>query len=124
MSLYPKVLPPSPPAPVQPWKWLLPPVNGQGILQIGQSAYLVTETHFEHENGQVCFCVQLKRQNCEHVYQICADRDHELRCDCPDSVYRDRECKHCAAVRDAYADLDRQDRLSDFLAVDAKGGAL
>jgi hypothetical protein len=115
MSLYPKPVAPSAPAPPQPHKWIWPPEAGWGVLQIGQSAYVVNECHFEHENGQRCFCVRLKRHGADMDYQVCQDRDNELRCDCPDSVYRGRECKHVAAVRDAYAELDRANRLAAFL---------
>lgn len=115
MPVYPKPLPPSPRATPQPFKWLLPPTAGQGLLQIGQSVYLVTECHFTEDDGRTTFCVRLRRQGAEMTYQLCQDRDNLVVCDCPDSVYRGRQCKHATAIVDAYASLDRERRLSDFL---------
>jgi hypothetical protein len=116
MSLYPKPVPPSPPATPQPFQWLMKPQAGWGLLQIGQTVYAVHECHFEQDNGQMCFCVRLRRSAGQVEYQICQDRDNDLACDCPDATYRERECKHVHAVRDAYAQLDRDRRLDDFLA--------
>jgi hypothetical protein len=118
MPVYPKPVPQSPPATPQPFKWLWAPRQGFGVLQIGQSVYVVHECHFDDDNGRQCFCVRLRRHGAEYEYQICQTRDNDLTCDCADSVYRQRECKHVAAVRDAYAQLDRQQRLDDFMASD------
>jgi hypothetical protein len=96
----------------------MPPRAGWGLLQIGQTVYAVHECHFEDADGRTCFCVRLRRSAGQVEYQLCQDRDNDLACDCPDATYRERECKHVHAVRDAYAALDRDRRLSDFLADD------
>jgi hypothetical protein len=123
MQIYPKPVPASPPATPQPFKWLWPVEAGFGVLQIGQSVYVVHECHFDDENGRTCFCVRLRRHGAECEYQVCLNRDDDLACDCPDATYRDRECKHVAAIRDAYAQLDRDRRLADFLASDTDAGS-
>jgi hypothetical protein len=92
------------------------PQAGWGMLQIGQTVYAVHECHFDDADGRTCFCVRLRRQGAELEYQLCQNRDNELACDCPDATYRQHSCKHVAAVTDAYAALDRDQRLADFIA--------
>jgi len=111
------------PAPAQQYQWLLTPRNGWGLLQIGDKVYAVHECHFEDGDGRTCFCVRLRRHAGEVEYQLCLNRDNDLACDCPDATYRNRQCKHATAVTDAYADLNREQRLADFLVDDGKGGA-
>jgi hypothetical protein len=84
-------------------------------LQIGDTTYAVHECHFDDADGRTCFCVRLRRHAGEVEYQLCLNRDNDLACDCADATYRRRECKHVHAIRDAYADLDRERRLMDFL---------
>src|SRR5262245_35292522 len=102
MSIYPKPVPASPPVTPQPYKWLLEPRGGWGLLQIGATAYAVTELHFEDPDGGTCFCVRLQRHAGQIEYQLCQNRENDLACDCPDATYRRRECKHVHAIRDAY----------------------
>jgi hypothetical protein len=118
MPVYPKSVPPSAPAKPQPFQWVWPVEAGWGVLQIGRSVYVLHEHHYEDPDGRVVFCVRLKRRGAECEYQVTPNRDGDLACDCADATYRDRECKHVIAVRDAYAQLDRDRRLSDFLADD------
>ena len=118
MQVYPKPVPQSPPAAAQPHKWLWHPRHGWGVLQIGTTVYVVHECHFDDDNCRRCFCVRLRKHDSEVEYQLCLNRDGDLACDCPDAIYRQREteCKHVHAVRDAYAQLDRDQRLADFIA--------
>jgi hypothetical protein len=106
-------------AAARPYQWLMPPRGGWGLLQIGETVYAVHECHFDDPDGRTCFCVRLRRQAGLIEYRLCLNRDNELACDCPDATYRDRECKHVHAVRDGYAQLDRERRLADFLAPNA-----
>src|SRR5262245_55176841 len=114
MAAYPKPFPvPTPAAATpQPFRWLMKPQAGWGMLQIGERTYAVHESHFDDDNGRQCFCVRLKRQGAELECQLCQNRDGDLACDCPNAIYRQREtsCKHVHAVRDAYAQLDRDRR--------------
>jgi hypothetical protein len=95
---------------------LIKPLHGWGLLQIGDKTYAVHECHFDDADGRTCFCVRLRRHAGEIEYQLCQNRDNDLACDCPDATYRQRQCKHASAVTDAYAQLDRDRRLDDFLA--------
>jgi hypothetical protein len=101
-------------APAQPWKWLVRPVRRQGLLQIGQTLYLVTDVELDHENGMCGRIWQLKKADGSE-YQITLDRSGELACDCPDATYRQRQCKHVPAVVEAYSELDRAADLERFL---------
>jgi hypothetical protein len=115
VAAYPKPVPQSPSVTPKPWRWLWTPHHGWGVLQIGDTPYVVREQHFTDPDGRTCFCVSLRRNGAEADYQLCLNRDNELACDCPDATYRDRECKHVHAVRDAYSQLDRARRLADFV---------
>jgi len=105
---------PSPAAPPS-WEWLLTPDNGQGFLEINGTLYKVTEFGFTYDNGAGGRLWKLRKADGTE-YQLTQTADADLACDCPDATYRGRECKHVLAVREAYAALDRSDRLGRWLA--------
>jgi hypothetical protein len=106
-----------PPAPQPTWKWLWKPQHGWGVLQIGETVYVVREQNFQDGNGRQCFSVKLMcYDDADREYTLCPNRDGDLACDCPDAFWRNRECKHVHTIRDAYADLYNQAALDDFLA--------
>jgi hypothetical protein len=109
-------VPPAPPAAAaQRHQWLWKPQHGWGVLQIGETVYVVREQHFQDGNGRTCFSVRLMHyDDGDRDYTLCLNRDGDLTCTCPDTFWRNRECKHVRAVRDAYADLYRQAAI-DFL---------
>jgi hypothetical protein len=115
MSVYPKPAPQSPPATPQPFEWLMPPQAGFGMLRIGTTTYAVREVEYDEPNGRQRMLVRLAKMD-GTVYQLTPDADDLMQCDCADSVFRQRRCKHSLAIVDAYADLNREQRLADFIA--------
>jgi hypothetical protein len=106
---------PSPAAAEPEWHWLIRPHFGRGYLEINETVYQLTEVQFEYENGMAGRLWQVAKSD-GTVYQLTSDRDGELSCDCPDATYRQRACKHVAALVAALAELDRAERLRLFLA--------
>jgi hypothetical protein len=105
------------PKPAPPGAWLCEPVDGWGLLTIGETTYRVAEVEYDEPNGQRRMIVKLARAGAEMEYQLSPDADGELCCDCPHAIYRDpaRTCKHVVAVKAAYDMLSRRQRLDDFL---------
>jgi hypothetical protein len=93
------------------WRWVLKPSNGQGFLLIGETLYCVTDEAFEYENGMGGRLWRLKKSD-GTVYQLTMDAEGDLQCDCPDATYRQRTCRHCIAIREAFAALDSSARLA------------
>jgi hypothetical protein len=68
-----------------------------GVLQINGTAYTVTALTNE-QTGQIEGYRLVKQDGT--TYDVDA---HWWTCDCPDAVYRNRECKHVKALRAALA---------------------
>jgi hypothetical protein len=110
----PSVQPAHPPVTPPAWRWVQKPHNGQGFLLIGVTLYLVTDEVFEYENGMAGRLFKLRKSD-GTTYQLTLTADAFLGCDCPDATYRERSCKHCIAVAEAFRDLDRCERLTRWL---------
>jgi hypothetical protein len=108
----------NPPAPAPEWSWLLKPTNGRGYLVVNGKTYQTTEVQFEHENGTGGRLWDLMLPDGKSC-RVCQNADGDLGCDCEDSVYRQRRCKHSQAVEAAFADLDRAESLDSWLAAEA-----
>jgi hypothetical protein len=80
-------------------KWVVPigPVSHTGVLEINRTVYTVTVLYLDGRTAGY----QLEKLG-GPVYDIDATAP-EWRCDCPDAIYRERECKHVRAVRAALA---------------------
>jgi hypothetical protein len=99
------------------FSWVLPPVQGWGLLTIRDTLYRVQEVPYEESDGTPRMIVKLARAGAECEYQLSPNADGDLCCDCPDAIYRDhaRCCKHVLAVTAAYDWLANSDRLDAFL---------
>jgi hypothetical protein len=106
--------------------WVLPPVQGWGLLQVRGTIYRLREVHYDESDGTPRMLVRLLRAGAEQEYQLARNTDGHLACDCADAIYRQHEttCKHVTAVTAAYAELDRQSRLAEFLDSDPEAATL
>ena len=109
------------PVPVPAWRWTLKPIGtAPGFLLIGETLYRVSDEAFEYDNGRAGRLVKLSKSD-GTTYQLTLDADDDLQCDCPDQTYRggrdpEHRCKHAVAVQEAFAELERSDRLAQWLA--------
>jgi hypothetical protein len=84
-------------------KWVLPiGETGTGVLAINGTDYTVTVLR----NQDRITGYRLQKLD-GTVYDIDASQ-LDWRCDCPDSTYRERECKHVKALRAALAVAGQQ----------------
>lgn len=111
--------PTKPAAEHPPYEWLLTPTAGIGLLAIRGTAYRLLEVEWDEPNGVRRVLFKLRKMDGTE-YQLTPDTDGQLRCDCADAIFRNREhcCKHVQAVNAAYAELDRRQQLDDFLSDD------
>jgi YD repeat-containing protein len=97
------------------WAWVIPPAADLvGYLDIRGTIYRVSEQQFEYDSGLAGRLWDVRKPD-GTTYRVTLDADGALACDCPDATYRERECKHCRHVRDAYAELARVAALDAFL---------
>jgi hypothetical protein len=118
--------PAKPEAPL--YSWTLPPVQGWGLITIRGVLYRLREIQYDESDGTPRMLVKLRKQDGTE-YQLTPDQEHRLLCDCPWGSYKPVEegcksCKHREAVLAAYADLDRQARLAEFLDSDPEAATL
>jgi hypothetical protein len=106
---------PPPPVAMPEWHWLLEPSHGRGYLSINGTIYQTTEIGFTFDNGQGGRLWDLTKAD-GTTYRLCADHDADLTCDCPDATYRERTCKHVLALQAGFNELNRLERLRNWLA--------
>jgi hypothetical protein len=112
---------PTAPAPVvrpmPEWSWLVRPRAGVGYLTIAGTIYQTTETQFEHDNGMASMLWDLRKPD-GTTYRICLDAEDRLCCDCPNAIYRERECscKHALCLAAGLNELSRLAQLDRWLA--------
>ena len=84
-------------------KWVLPfGETGTGVLNINQVCYTITIL----KNRDRTAGYRLEKLD-GTVYDIDATGE-QWKCDCPDSTYRERACKHVKALQAAFAVAGKQ----------------
>jgi hypothetical protein len=101
--------------------WLARPVCGWGLLVIRGTCYSVHEVEYTEEDGTPRMYVRLRKADGTEYQVVPTPESGRLDCDCGDQTFRgdrdpDHRCKHIRVLTDAYAAIERDRRLSDFVA--------